>query len=63
MTTQTEIKKTPLYITDAEVMETLDISQPTLWRWTKKRDFPKPVMRGRRSYKAFMKWMEGKGLV
>lgn len=52
-----------LYITDKEIMEALEISQPTLWRKTKKDNFPEPVIRGRRARKAVLDWLKAKGMM
>lgn len=54
----------PLYITDQEIREILDISQVTLWRWTTKLGFPKPIpgTRGRRPYAEFMAWVKERGM-
>ncbi|AKB03767.1 TPA: DNA-binding protein [Vibrio cholerae] len=55
----------PLYISDQEIKELLNISQVTLWRWTTKLGFPKPIpgMKGRRPYAEFMAWAKERGMV
>ncbi|ASG01516.1 MULTISPECIES: helix-turn-helix transcriptional regulator [Vibrio] len=54
-----------MFISDKEVRELLDISQPTLWRWTQDLGFPKSVkgMKGKRPYKEFIAWAEERGMV
>ncbi|NOH85506.1 hypothetical protein F0249_17055 [Vibrio sp. 03-59-1] len=54
-----------LFISDKEVREVLDISQPTLWRWTQQLGFPKAVkgMKGKRPYKEFLAWAQERGMV
>ncbi|MFL9806292.1 helix-turn-helix transcriptional regulator [Vibrio cyclitrophicus] len=62
----TESANTPrLYITDKEVREILQISQPTLWRWTKELGFPQAIkgMKGRRPYREFIDWAKNNGMV
>lgn len=55
----------PLYISDQEIKELLNISQATLWRWTANLGFPKPIpgMKGRRPYAEFKAWAKERGMV
>lgn len=55
--------QTTPFITDKEIKSTLCISQPTLWRWTKKLGFPPPIkgMKGRRSREEVDKWIKEQG--
>ncbi|EGR0493414.1 helix-turn-helix domain-containing protein [Vibrio cholerae] len=52
-------------MSDQEIKELLNISQVTLWRWTTKLGFPKPIpgMKGRRPYAEFMAWAKERGMV
>ncbi|WP_283130810.1 helix-turn-helix transcriptional regulator [Enterovibrio norvegicus] len=50
-------------VLDKDIMAFLEISQPTLYRWTKERGFPKAVIRGRRPSKHVKAWLEERGLI
>lgn len=49
-------------ISNKEIMEALDISQATLWRWTDKHNFPPNLKkRGTRSREAVRQWLIKEG--
>ncbi|MGL4223868.1 MAG: helix-turn-helix transcriptional regulator [Vibrio sp.] len=65
MTNMTMEKVAPKpFITDAEIKAVFNISQPTLWRWTKKLGFPPAVvgMKGKRPYQMVLDWARDRGV-
>ncbi len=64
-TSQPETELPRVLISDKEIKDKFEISQPTLWRWTDKLDFPKPVKekRGMRPYHKVVEWAVERGML
>ncbi|WED23046.1 hypothetical protein L3Q72_06535 [Vibrio sp. JC009] len=62
---QTETVLPRVLISDKEIKEKFEISQPTLWRWTDRQGFPKAVKekRGMRPYHAVIAWAVERGML
>lgn len=62
---KTDISLPRVLISDREIKEKFEISQPTLWRWTDKLGFPKPVKekRGMRPYHKVIEWAVERGML
>lgn len=62
---QTDTNLPRVLISDREIKEKFEISQPTLWRWTDKLGFPKPVKekRGMRPYHKVIEWAVEHGML
>jgi hypothetical protein len=55
----------PLYITNTQIKELLNISDTTLWRLTKEHGLPSTIrgMRSNRPYAAFKAWAIQQGMI
>ncbi|SIO96114.1 MULTISPECIES: hypothetical protein [Vibrio] len=64
-TNEHEQQSEPLYISDEQIRDLLDISQPTLWRLTKNGGLPESIsgMRGKRPYAKFKAWAIERGMM
>lgn len=50
-------------ITDKEIRDFLGVSQPTLWRMTKERNFPAALIKGHRPGRKVREWLESNGVI